>query len=115
MMFDGATFDKQRDGKRLAKQQRTVRDVMLDGEWRTLGLIAQITGAPEASVSARLRDLRKHGYLVERKYVARGLHQYRVIKAQPQPEKLGQTIPERVAHEVVVDIISRVINGATEA
>lgn len=32
---------------------------MLDGEWRTLEQVSRITGAPEASVSARLRDLRK--------------------------------------------------------
>lgn len=36
---------------------------MADGKWRTLQEISEITGDPEASVSARLRDLRKfeHG------------------------------------------------------
>lgn len=107
-MIDGATFVEARDGKRLAKQQQTVRDVMLDGEWRTLGLIAQITGAPEASVSARLRDLRKAGYLVERKYVARGLHQYRVTPQPPQSAPTGPTLSDLVAREVVVEILARV-------
>lgn len=107
-MIDGATFVEARDGKRLAKQKTAVRDVMLDGEWRTLGLIAQITGAPEASVSARLRDLRKAGYLVERKYVARGLHQYRVTPQSPQPVPTGPTLSDLVAREVMVEILTRV-------
>lgn len=115
-MIDGVTFVEERDGKRLAKQQQTVRDVMLDGEWRTLRLIAQITGAPEASVSARLRDLRKAGYLVERKYIKNGLHQYRVLKAPPPEPPRERTIPERVAHEVMVEIFSRITEagGGTE-
>jgi DNA-binding HxlR family transcriptional regulator len=102
-MIDGATFNEKRDGKRLAKQQQTVRDLMLDGEWRTLGLIAQITGAPEASVSARLRDLRKCGYLVERKYIKRGLHQYRVTKAEPAPIPVGRTLSQVLAHQIVME------------
>lgn len=107
-MIDGATFVEERDGKRLAKQKTAVRDVMLDGEWRTLHLIAQITGAPEASVSARLRDLRKAGYLVERKYIKNGLHQYRVTQQQSQPAPTGPTLSDLVARQVVMDIFSRV-------
>jgi len=40
------------------------------------------TSHPEASVSARLRDLRKEkfgGHVVERRAVKRGLFEYRVI------------------------------------
>lgn len=80
--FDGATFDRKRDGARLQKQLNDVRDFMADGEWRTLNGIAWATSHPEASVSARLRDLRKAkfgGHVVERRAVKRGLFKYRVI------------------------------------
>jgi len=79
--FDGATYDPERDRDRLTAQIRRVYTLMRDGQWRTLSEISQATGDPEASVSARLRDLRKPkwgGYLVERHYVTRGLWQYRV-------------------------------------
>lgn len=81
--FDGATYDRERDGERLGAQMKAVRDLMLsgDGEWRTLPYIAAWVGYPEASVSARLRDLRKEkfgAYNVERRYVANGLWEYRV-------------------------------------
>jgi hypothetical protein len=57
--FDGATLDIERDQSRLARQLTAVRLLMLDGQWRTLGQIHDLTGYPESSVSARLRDLRK--------------------------------------------------------
>lgn len=80
--FDGATYDRERDGDRLGAQMKAVRDLMLsDGGWRSLTHIAEWIGYPEASVSARLRDLRKTkfgAYNVERRYVANGLWEYRV-------------------------------------
>jgi hypothetical protein len=77
----GETFDRARDGKRLNAQAQAVFSYMQHGEWRTLADIAAATGHPEASVSARLRDLRRKqfgGYTVERRYIANGLWQYRV-------------------------------------
>lgn len=61
--------------------QAAVRDFMSDGSWRTLYVIAHFTGAPEASASARLRDLRRAGYTVVRRRTAgmRGLWEYRVV------------------------------------
>ena len=79
--FDGETFDKDRDHFRLFPQLRCVRRLMLDGKWRTLQQISEATGEPVASVSARLRDLRKEkfgAYQVDREYVADGLWRYRV-------------------------------------
>lgn len=84
-MRDGSTFDLERDGKRLERQHDRVRDLMLDGYWRTLSEIARHTGAPEASVSARLRDLRKPrfgGYVVERKNLGGGTWKYRLVFGQ---------------------------------
>jgi hypothetical protein len=59
---------------------------MIDGQWRTLAEISAVIRCPEASVSARLRDLRKNkfgGYLVERRRRGaerRGLFEYRVCR-----------------------------------
>ena len=78
----GETFDAKRDGRRLNAQAADVYRLMRDGKWRTLADIAAATDHPEASVSARLRDLRKAkfgGLTVERNYVSRGLYEYRVL------------------------------------
>lgn len=79
---EGETFDRERDGVRLNKQASAVFSYMSHGEWRTLADIAANTGYPEASVSARLRDFRRPkfgGYVVERRYIANGLWQYRLV------------------------------------
>jgi hypothetical protein len=82
----GETFDRQRDGKRLNAQCLRVFEAMRFGDWRTLSSLALVTGDPEASVSARLRDLRKAGHTVERRYVERGLHEYRLLIKQGKSE-----------------------------
>lgn len=82
LRFDGETFDPKRDGSRLAEQTKAVFSVMKDGQFRTLSSLAQMTGAPEASVSARLRDLRKPrfgGHTVNRQYLGNGLFQYQLV------------------------------------
>jgi hypothetical protein len=87
--IDGGTFNPERDGDRLRRQLVRVRSLMLDGRWRTLAEISLVTGYPEASVSARLRDLRKArfgSHLVEREYVSKGLWKYRVERPSPPPE-----------------------------
>jgi len=86
----GKTFDKKVDGERLGSQQRRVEELMLDGEWRSLHEIAVALRKlysnhfPEASISARLRDLRRTGYTVERerKTARGGLWVYRAFKAE---------------------------------
>lgn len=59
LRFDGATYNPQVDQGRLGRQLKAVKDLMLDGQWRTLGEIEEILRFPQASISARLRDLRK--------------------------------------------------------
>lgn len=81
-MFDGKTYDPQRDKERLKTQLYNVWALMKDGRWRTLEQISVRVGCPEASVSARLRDFRKRkfgSHTVERQYVQRGLFKYRLI------------------------------------
>jgi hypothetical protein len=78
---DGTTYEHRRDGRRLAAQHHRVLAYLRSGEWRTLAEISAYTGDPEASVSARLRDLRKPrfgGHTIERQYVQRGLFRYRL-------------------------------------
>lgn len=82
--FDGAAYDAARDHARLTGQIRRVFDVMRDGEWHTLPGIAAQASAPEASVSAQLRHLRKPrfgSFIVERrqKEGGHGLWEYRLL------------------------------------
>lgn len=77
---DGLTFAPERDTDRLNRQAQLVFRVVSDGEWHTLGDIAAKTDQPEASVSARLRDLRKErfgSHVIARRYLRDGLWEYR--------------------------------------
>jgi hypothetical protein len=87
MTFGGDTFDEPLDGDRLRKQLIAVWKYMFDGKWHTLKQISKAINAPEASVSARLRDFRKPkfgGYIVERERIpnGNGLHRYRIPGGQ---------------------------------
>lgn len=83
--FDGETFAPEHDADRLGRQMAAVKALMADGVWRTLAEIALETGAPEASVSARLRDFRKDKFgslVIERRRrgdPSRGLWEYRMV------------------------------------
>ena len=79
--FDGETYESDLDHGRLAAQLHAVRQFMADGQWRRLAEISEAVGAPEASVSARLRDLRKDkfgAHAVARRRCAPGTFEYRV-------------------------------------
>ena len=85
MSFGGRTFDEEEDGDRLRRQLAKVWALMVDRQWRTLKEISREVKAPEASVSARLRDFRKAkfgAHTVERQRIlnGNGLHRYRVLK-----------------------------------
>ena len=86
MTFDGDTITPA-DFPRLNRQLRAVYDLMRDGQWRSLRVIAQETGAPESSISARLRDLRKPKFgrfKVLRQNAGRGYFLYKVMeKSEP--------------------------------
>lgn len=78
------------DQTRLGDQYLTVEKVMRDGKWRTLSEIAldchfaDGKHYPEASVSARLRDMRNlHGWTIARRArnAKRGLIEYHAEKA----------------------------------
>lgn len=80
---DGSTYVHERDGVRLHKQHERVLLALRNGAWWTLAQLSTHTGDPEASVSARLRDLRKPrfgSHEIDRRYVRRGLFEYRLVK-----------------------------------
>jgi hypothetical protein len=80
--FDGSDYIPSRDDARLSGQLLRVWDCMKDEQWRTLREISNITGDPEASISAQLRHLRKPrfgGYDVEKEYVSNGLYKYKLL------------------------------------
>ena len=85
MVFDGADYIAQRDQQRLAGQILRVYEVMADGRWRTLRELADASGAPEASASAQLRNLRKARFgrhEIQRQLCGAsglGLYEYRLI------------------------------------
>jgi len=82
MKFDGITFVPERDEIRLTGQLARVWDLMIDGRWRTLREIADSVNGTEASVSARLRDMRKQrfgSHEIEREHIYTGLFKYRLI------------------------------------
>ena len=80
--YDGRTYQSQRDKTRLNAQTQRVFNALADGSWWTLARIAELTRSPEASISARIRDLRKPrfgAHTIERRHVAAGLWQYRLV------------------------------------
>ena len=87
--FKGLTYDPARDEKRLGAQLRSVISVMRTGNWLTLSAIAGLTDSPEASVSARLRDMRRLGWTVDRRHLSRGLWTYRAVFDPPDDHQLS--------------------------
>lgn len=78
--FDGATYDEAFDHDRLHTQLKFVLTELLDQEWHTMQSIAAAINAPEPSVSAQIRNLRKDkhgGYVIERRRV-NNTYEYRV-------------------------------------
>lgn len=93
---DGSTLEPQ-DHSRLAAQMARVRDFMAGGAWHTLAEIEAATGFPQASISARLRDLRKArfgSHTVERRRRGPGTFEYALLlrqapteETEPQPDQ----------------------------
>ena len=86
--FDGQTYVASFDHTRLTGQLQRVHSVLKDGHWWTLRDLSIMAHGPEASIGARLRDLRKDkfgGYTVDRKRLSGGLFAYR-LEIEPQQE-----------------------------
>lgn len=87
--FNGEDYVPGRDDPRLRAQVFRIFVAMISGNWRTLREIAQITGDPEASISAQLRHLRKPrfgSYNLEKRHrgePAQGLYEYQLEPPTP--------------------------------
>lgn len=79
------TYDSSLDAPRLTAQLQRVYDVMASGSWYTLREIAARTGDPEASISARLRDLRNGRQIGRAKWTPK----YPVCRRRRGDPKLG--------------------------
>ncbi len=85
LRFDGDVYVRSIDDERLSKQFLRIVNLMLDLQWRTLQEISEITGDPQASISAQLRHLRKkrfgsHQVNKRRRGLAgRGLWEYQLV------------------------------------
>ena len=100
MWFDGHTYEPEFDQARLTTQMGRVWLALQEGEWLSLGELAARVDAPEASVSARLRDLRKQrfgNHEVARRHRGErgsGLFEYQLVRRAswiPDPEPVGQS------------------------
>jgi hypothetical protein len=82
--FNGPDYDPEHDQARLTQQLSRIKQLMVDGVWRTLGEIEAVTGDPQSSISAQLRHLRKKRFgqhLVEKRTRGErsaGLWEYRL-------------------------------------
>jgi hypothetical protein len=73
----------EREPKREKEQYNLVKNLMQDGQWRTLGGIkSRLPQYDTPSISARLRDMRKDGFVVDRRKVGVGLFEYSARRAQ---------------------------------
>ena len=99
MKFNGSDYDHSVDAPRLTDQHLRVKGVMLEGHWLTLSEISELTGDPEASISAQLRHLKKErfgAYVIERRRRpsrTKGLFEYRMLP--PGSESKYQTADPR--------------------
>jgi alkylated DNA nucleotide flippase Atl1 len=84
LRFNGPDYIPALDQVRLTEQILRVFQAIQDNRWKTLKEIAELTGDPEASVSAQLRHLRKErfgAWIIDKQrrgYEKRGLWEYRL-------------------------------------
>ena len=100
--FDGSDYVREHDHERLSGQLERIKNLVLDGVWRTLAEIEEATQAPAASVSAQLRHLRKPrfgSYRVEKRCRGDrkdGLYEYRVLPATDPPNSTDKPVQNRL-------------------
>lgn len=96
--FNGPEYKPDRDYERLLNQHERIKNLMLDGGWRTLWEISIITKDPPASISAQLRHLRKPrfgGFIIERRPrhgSDAGLYEYRMTR--PKSRQIEFYLPK---------------------
>ena len=87
--FDGADYDHKRDSARLTSQIETIFNLMRDGKFRSVAEIGRLTGYPENSIQAQLRNLRKArfgSHTLNRKHIKNGFNLYQIVE-NTNPQK----------------------------
>jgi hypothetical protein len=85
--FEGSDIDHARDTERLKSQLLRIFELMKDGKFRSLQQISDATGAPHASASAQLRNLKKArngGHTLNKRYLGNGLFEYQILVNQSE-------------------------------
>ena len=86
--FRGDGYDIAQDHKRLSNQNERVLRAMLDHKWHTLGELEELVHAPQPSISAQLRHLRRAEFgkhIIEKQrrgFGPDGLWEYRIPPPQ---------------------------------
>ena len=84
--FNGPDYQPELDFVRLSGQIQRVKEALETWRWWSLGDLAQVTGDPEASISAQIRHLRKNrfgSHVIEKRRRgdrSSGLFEYRMVK-----------------------------------
>jgi len=65
-------------------QTGRVLEAMRSGRWWTKDVLAQAVGGNAHAMAARMSDLRKAGYFIEKKHVGDGLYLYRLRTDVPR-------------------------------
>lgn len=80
--FSGDDYVSSRDRPRLSTQLEAIRAYMQGKGPLTLETISRATGAPHASVSAQIRNLRKAqfgSHTIVRRHLGAGLYSYELV------------------------------------
>jgi len=80
-VFSQPTYEPEKDKERLANALKAIHQVMSDGGWWTVEELAdKIGNRNHSSISAQIRNLRKLGFVVERRNRngIRGLSEYKI-------------------------------------
>jgi hypothetical protein len=109
--FNGPVYESAMDKNRLTLQLGRIYKCMIDGRWRTLEEISQITGDGESSISAQLRHLRKPkfgSYEVQKKIRGdrkNGLYEYRVLSPE-LPDAGSELFEQDILNDLTQDFFT---------
>jgi DNA-binding transcriptional regulator GbsR (MarR family) len=110
--FNGPVYDPAADKDRLTRQIGRIYQCMIDGRWRTLEEISQITGDGESSISAQLRHLRKPkfgAYKVFRR--PRGDRKHGLFEYSVAPKEVPAIGSELFEQEILQDLTKDFFTG----
>ena len=74
----GAPISKEAE-ESIHRSRPKVKDIMSDGNWHTLEEMSNLCRISQASVSARIRELKHYGMEYDRQLLTKGTYKYRVI------------------------------------